>query len=534
MKKMILLLSCLMYSVSILTNMPPSMPGGGAMLPMPSQQEMQEIQKFLDTLSPEELDELAKIGEEIIQTAEKEGRPLFGPAPDDKQKPQPSKPKTVTPTTKPQEQAKPKERVLSSKEKARIQRILSGLIESIASIRQKATSDEILLQLITPLNTTLNDLTYYLNVVNYSKHLVQLTSKEFTPLNDNLRKLYEQIDEIDSQLNVPEIEMSKKQSSDDLKKNRNEIKQAEKTINKFTSIIETTIKQKHVLMDLERLVKKYEPEALKIKKEQEEKEKKASTQRTSLPATNVSQTYRAPSSGQRPTQRYTGGSAGRSGGYNSSPNYHRPSSGPTGSTGSARYPGTSGQPQSGSNNSKAIPSNAKKDVTSPEQNKKKATEKDETPRKLTEAEKTQSLEKEIQKKMELVNHLTGSQNDKLTTLLDQYLSSADPIIEGASEEYNNAVQTISYNLKKIKKDVTKWVSKIDDQASDHNEFNKHRKRLKIYMENSMKEVHAFHKKVKDNPGLLAQNSARVEEHKDSITQLVKHVDDIKKELSKAP
>ncbi len=531
MKKIILLLISLISIVpsSALTN---NIPGGNALLPMPSEQEMQEIQKFLDTLSPDELDELAKIGEEIIQTAEKEGRPLFGPAanaqPIQKAKPQPAKPITTAHTVKPQDPVKPKERTLSSKEKARIQGILSGLVDAIASIRQKATSDETLIQLLAPLNTTLNDLTYYLNVVNYSKHLVQLTNKEFAPLNNNLRKLYEQVDEIDSQLDVPELEMSKKQSSDDLKKQHQKIKKAARILDTFRSIMDSGIKQKHVLMDLERLVKKYEPEALKIKKEQEEKEKKASTQSTSLPVTNVARTYRATDgSATRATQNY----ARRPGAYGGSSGYTPPTRSGT----SRNFAGSNAKPSNFGTgaNEKTTPSGAKKDSNNASNKKKEATE-PANPQKPTEVDKINALEEKIKMKMEVINHTTGIHQDKLNSFLDDYLPMADPVIDHISEDFTNVVETISFELYRIKKDVTNWVSKINQQATGRNEYNKHRKRLKTYMENSMREVYTFHKKVKSNAGLLAQTSPRVTRHKESINQLIKHVDDIKKDLTKAP
>lgn len=529
MKKIILILLNLICASPALA-LTQTLPGGNAMLPMPTEEEMQEIQKFLDTLSPEELDELAKIGEEIIQTAEKEGRPLFGPSqntqPITMPKPQPVKSTSTTQKTKPQESAKPKERILSSKEKARIQRILSGLVESIASIRQKATSDEILIQLLSSLNANLNDLTYYLNVVNYSKHLVRLTDKEFTPLNENLRKLYEEVDEIDSKLDVPEAIMNKKQSSDDLKKQRKKIKDAAKLLDKFTSIMNTAIKQKHVLTDLERLVKKYEPEALKIKKEQEEKEKKANAQRTNLPVTNVPQVYKSPTSG-RGTQNYTGRANNRRsyGGSNYNPSM-KPGGRPM------NYPGGSSKPFGGSAGTTAAGAKKADNNISKDQKKKEEVKTATPASKATEAEKTYQLEEKIKGKMEEINYFAGSQRDKLNSLIDEYLPSPDAVIQNLSNDYTGVIESISFDLGRMKKDIVSWVSKIHTQATGREEYTKHRNRLKTYMDDSMKDIEAFYKKAKSNSGLLSGTSPRVNEHKQYINQLIKHVDDIKKELTK--
>lgn len=526
MKKIFLLLSSLMF-ISPLVATGPTGPGG-AMLPMPSEQEMQEIQKFLDTLSPEELDELAKIGEEIIQTAEKEGRPLFGPAPEAQPTPKPVRSTSTSHAVKEKEPQKPKARILSTREKSRIQRILSGLVETIASIRQKSTSDETLLQLLAPLNTALNDFTYYLNVVNYSKHLVHLTDKEFTPLNDNLRKLYEQIEEIDSELEVPEIEMSKKQTSDDIKKQRKKIKNAAKLLSKFVSIIETSTKQKHVLTDLERLVKKYEPEALKIKKEQEEKERKASTQSTSLPKTNVVQIYKPSAAGARGTQQYTGRPSSRAGSYGG------PSYGSSARPGSSMgFPGSNTQSPNGTPGKTNASGGKKGTGETAEKDKKKEGTKPEAPRKLTDIERTHGLEDGIKKRMDAANQLAGAHYDKLTALLDEYLPGTDAVVDHLSRDYENIVADIAFELGKVKKDVTAWVTKVKTQATSGGEFREHKNHLKAHMDNNMRALNAIRQKIKDSPGLLTGTAPRVVLHRESINQLVKHVDDIKKELSKS-
>lgn len=529
MKKIFTLLLSLFCFAPLSTKMASPQPGG-AMLPMPSQEEMQEIQKFLDTLSQDELDELAKIGEEIIQTAEKEGRPLFGPAPEmkpiSKPQPKPANPINTAPVVKPTEQVKPTERTLSSKEKSRIQRILSGLVDAIASIRQKATSDETLLQLLAPLNTTLNDITYYLNVVNYSKHLVQLTDKEFTPLNDNLRKFYEQVEEIDSDLDVPELEMSKKQSSDEIKTQRYKIKKATKVLQKFVSIIETTIKQKHVMTDLERLVEKYEPEALKIKQEQEAKEKKASAQRISLPVTNTSQIYKGSPGAARGTQQYTRYPGNRTQPYSPAAGYPRSSGvGPS-------FPGAKASPSNKTPHTTNTPGAKMATGEAAAKDKNKETVKSAPVPKLTEVEKTQGLAQGIKERMTLVNQLTGIHRDKLIELLDIYLPSAGEVDNTLSEDYRNIIEDISFELFKVKKDVTSWITKIENQATNRPDFDQHRRQLKTYMESAMREVNEFHKKIKSNPGLLTGASPRVVQHREHINQLVKHVDEINKKLTK--
>jgi hypothetical protein len=525
MKKLLLLLVSLLCLSPVIAGMPPGKPGGG-MLPMPTAQEMEEIQKFLDTLSPEELDELAKIGEEMIETAEKEGRPLFGPAPVAPTTPKP-KPTSTKHTVKPKEQAKPKARVLTSKEKSRIQRILSGLVDTIASIRQKATSDETLVQLIAPLNKTLSDLTYYLNVVNYSKHLVHLTDTEFTPLNNNLRKLYEQVEEIDSELTVPEIEVGKKQTTADLKLQRQQIKDATSLLQKFISIIESATAQKHILTDLERLVQKYEPEALKIKKDQEEKEKKASAHKTSLPTTNTVQTYQSPS-GKKATQQYTGGPGNRGGSYGG---------GGTGLAGSSARPGSSmSLPASSPSSSTpgtpgtAGTANAKKTTDK----KKKEEEKATSPIKETEADKTYALEQKIKTRIDHVDQITGYNKSKLDSFMDTYLVSTDDVNPGTSKDISDIFNEASFELSKVKKDVASWVLKIKSQASSGTECRNTIDRIKQQVNDKLRSTQDLHTKIKNASGLLNSTTptARVTEHKIQVDNFAKHIDDIIKELNK--
>ena len=118
-------------------------------------------------------------------------------------KPPQQKPKKTESKTSRKKDNKPKVPEISSKDKTVLQKMLSLLVESIATIRQKTVSDERLADILLPENILLNDMTYYLNVVNYSKYLGCLMDAEFTPLRKELEKLATQLSDIADKLEVP-------------------------------------------------------------------------------------------------------------------------------------------------------------------------------------------------------------------------------------------------------------------------------------------------------------------------------------------
>ncbi len=106
--------------------------GAGGLLPMPTPEEMAEIEKFLSTLSPEELEELSKIGEEIMKEAERSGRPLFDT--------QPAATPKIAPSTVPQPEKeikqpeKPKKPTPPARDTRALYTLLDDLAEHLDSI----------------------------------------------------------------------------------------------------------------------------------------------------------------------------------------------------------------------------------------------------------------------------------------------------------------------------------------------------------------------------------------------------------------
>ena len=436
------LLSLCTASVTAASN-PAALPNN-ALLPMPSEKELQEIQQFLDTLDPKELEELTKIGEEIIQQAEKEGRPLFAPAPKAKAKPLAKPVKKPVRTVK---KVKKPVKVVDTKDTQSLQKVIAQLTESIASIRQKAVSDEGLTQTLTPHSKNLNNLVYYLSVMGYSKHLAHLTEKEFIPLKKEIESLSKKVKNIDDELIVPEITVLSKQTKAKKKKYAEQLQNADMLIKKFIQLITTSITQQKTLINLERVLKKYEPEALKIKQDQEAKELKAKEQVQKLPTTNTGRI----SSGSRYGGRSQGGRYQPYNPRSSGGGYSRYNDSPYGG---GHSPSIGGAAKSGGPGGSTSPKNSSK--PSADKNKKKDDKKD-TSRKETEIEKFERTGQEIQEKISKIAHEVSQQRPNIDLFLDNYIGEAGAVTDGISKSATELFENASYSLNKIKKDLTAWV-----------------------------------------------------------------------------
>lgn len=249
----------------------------------PTQQELEEVEKLLSTLSPEELDELTKLGEELIKTAEAEGRPLFGPAPEEFTKPTPT-PDPVKPVPAKPTAAEVRESSIPKKQLSDLQKMLSDLVDALGSIRQKASSDEKLAQILEPITNQLNSLAYYLRTIAYSQHAARLTDKEFVPLKESLSKLGVAVEMINDTLIVEDTPSTLIKKTDSQKMI---FQQTQTTLTKFVDIISNACTQQNLLNDLEAFMKKYEPEALEIKNKQDKQDKDAIAYTKKIPSTNA-------------------------------------------------------------------------------------------------------------------------------------------------------------------------------------------------------------------------------------------------------
>ena len=250
---------------------------------MPSEEEMRQIEEFLQTLSPDELDQLAKLGEEIIKEAEADGRPLFA-------EPTPAAP--VQPVEKPKKESEP---VVSESQKIDLPALLISLLESIILIRQKASIDERYSLILTPLSSDIDTFIYYLYILQESMHLAHLYDAEFATLKTSFIKLESALSISANNLAIPPLLAPMNMTKKEKAKRRQLINNAESMLTDITGLLTQALHAESMLKECEKLLKRYEPDALKIKELQTKKSKIANEQIHRLPVTNTGKIVNAPS-----------------------------------------------------------------------------------------------------------------------------------------------------------------------------------------------------------------------------------------------
>jgi|GEM_PF-3187863 len=254
--------------------------------------------ELLNNMDPRELDklmeDLAKMSPEEIKYYEDLGKQMFkqsGYDLDEIAKSMGTGPTSPpVPTPKPQEatkQEKPKKPVdeTSKHERDVLNRMMRSLRESLASIRQKAASDETLHPHLASLQQELDLFTAYINRMDYERHLKYFAEKEFAALKTKLRKMSSMLEEFDNNLTVPTHSLRQKAS----KVYHQEIKRTGSVLQEFRNYMSNLFKGENLLTDIENLFKKHDQEALQIKKQIEEQQKKAADQVKNLNRTNTGQ-----------------------------------------------------------------------------------------------------------------------------------------------------------------------------------------------------------------------------------------------------
>lgn len=399
--------------------------GPGGLIPQPTEEEMRYImEEFLPSLSEQELKELEKLGQEIMDTVAKEGIPLW------------QSPVQTTPKQSPETPAQPIKEVLKEKPTTKkaaptaAKKRLTNLIAVIESIRQKTSSDQELEDDFAFLDKKINTLLYYLHVLNDDKLVMYLIEPEFSSLNSHLQDLRYDLEMLDIVFIVPKQEIHQTKKEEALYKNN--LKKAKDHLKTIIQRFNKTFDNENIIVDIEKLLKKYEPEALKIKKELEAAEKKAEQFIKSLPKTNTG----------RP------GFGNSGGGYpGGTPGGNMPS-GTTGTTPARVTPGsTTSRTQ-------------EKPTTTPSKPDTKKVEPKKTPPttgKVTIA----SLEADIKYKLDELENYISPFSQTLTTFINTYKSNKT---EDAT--LKPLLQHAHFKAKRLKKDVEAWSALIDKEAKD--------------------------------------------------------------------
>ncbi|MGE0206661.1 MAG: hypothetical protein AB7R69_02315, partial [Candidatus Babeliales bacterium] len=316
----------------------PARPAPGAKMPPISEAELQEMLQVLETLDQETLDALAKIGEDYIKEMESQGKDpfqeLFGvPTPPELKEQQTAPVAQPMPELPKLEQPKPIELPKMCLESKELQGILKNLIAKINAISHKAESNRAYADKLKEWKYNIQDMLYYFHALAEDKLLKYLPEKEFAPLCKTLRELEQALNYLEPLFIVKEVELEEvnpytllgtttdaswqevnksyqklytekspqalekelksegkseteiKEAVKEAQKERetfseayNIIMQKEQTKQVFDSILQNynkAIYQNNLIKEMVNVLSKYEPEALKLKQEQEELEKKA-------------------------------------------------------------------------------------------------------------------------------------------------------------------------------------------------------------------------------------------------------------------
>lgn len=420
--------------------------------------ELDQILDSLAKMSPEEIKYYEDLGKQMFKESgydldeiEKSlGKPAQAPAP----KPVVVESKTPTTTL-----SKEREAESSSKEKSALLRMVKQLSDSLASIRQKAATDETLNPIIASLHYDLDLFTAYINRFDYERHLKHFEDKEFAPLKTKLRKMSLTLEELDANLSVPPLKFYRQNPGQDAKKEAQKLAQAKSVLEQFKNYMRNAFTSDTIITDIENLFKKYDKEALEIKKKLEEQQKKASEQAKKLPTTNTGHFAPIPKYNQPAGNRAPNTSGGNYGGGN----YNAGASRPNTMTPTASQPGQPQQPNKPQTpEAKAKEEQAKKDKAAKDA-KDKEKEMVEVP--LTLEERIEKIKGEFR----TVNVRIGQHKTELLKIASDINHKtnatppvSDPIIP-QEEALDMLDQQINRIFKELQEDLTKFLKDADSK-----------------------------------------------------------------------
>lgn len=187
----------------------PTLPNG---MPQLSEAEMDAfVKELLENLDEDTLNELAKIGEQIIKEAQDQGYDdpfeYLTKLENEAQQKLAEEIKPVPPVVTPEKPQEPKQAPVSIKKIEEIQGIIDQIIRSITSARQKTSEDIALSNAFSEVKYPIDDLIYYLTIIKQEKFIKFLLDKESEQLYENLRSLSYELFTLEHQLAVPEFSL---------------------------------------------------------------------------------------------------------------------------------------------------------------------------------------------------------------------------------------------------------------------------------------------------------------------------------------
>ena len=309
----------------------PTKPPAGQFPMDMSEDEMKMFTEFIESLDQETLDALNAIGEEIIKEADELGIDPFDYIQLQAQQQQEYEEKALKDTKSKTSSVVTQQP--TSAEAQTAQDLFKGIAQVIPVIMQKAVSDTNLSNDLLPFKYRLDDLVYYCTRLADEKMLKYLADANFKPLVDDARTLYKELTALNNQFVVAEFNLegespydllgiSRSASQDEIitaydkllqiidpatlelqlikdGKTDDEIKkevtrsnarlesindaydvlrskeEASYILNKILDAVSTAVDTKKMIEQATKVLQLHEPEALKLKKEQEKLEAEA-------------------------------------------------------------------------------------------------------------------------------------------------------------------------------------------------------------------------------------------------------------------
>lgn len=461
-----------------------NLPKNGLM-PMPTAEEMKEIEQFLSTLSESEIEELIKYGENITKIAEENNIPLFfEPPPSDNGgiKPVPTPSSSTKPTdTKTKDKTAPV--VITKDDITYYKKILEDFLSIIQTIRQRLSTVRNFNTILQPLLPDIELLVYYLHFLQKEHVMLHLKDKKYESLVEIMNKNQQLLNDLNDSLELPSVEALNRHPMSAITKK--ELKNAEKIVNAIQKRFESMLQQDSLISIIESLLKEYEPVALQIKQKNEEKEKTAHEAVKKIPVTNIAKpipvapAYSQPYQGPRP---YT------------------PAVPPIKNAPAA-------QPQ------KPLPNNDQK-LKVVEPVKKSDPQKN---KKTTLAE----LEREIITLFDSVEQRLVPHRANINNFLTTYeTTKAEP------EHVTTALNEANFGLKKVKGLVDEWYKKLEKEATSKTDMENKSKGLRETFKNNMRHnnLKTIHAKTKSMAKTNAEGS--VKRFKEMMDAIEKRIIDI--------
>lgn len=326
MKKFGFLLLTVIFSTTLLLASLPPKPGAPGTIPdLPplSEEELELFSQIFENMDEETLNALAKIGEDYIKEMEAQGKdpyeifkePMVQPTPPPMPKPEPTtpvKPIILMPPQKVDE----------------LRTMLKDIGFFLPSIQRKAESNRETAGMIKPWKYHVEDVVYFVHILEQEKLLRYLFDKDFDQLLIGIKQLHQALGSLEPRLSVPEVTLESDRSyvvlgltpgasfidvqnryqqllrdkspmlikkqlagkspaeiSKALEINEDEIdsinnayqmimskQEAIETLNTILDAFSTAIYTNNLIENAKKVLGRYEPDALKVKEEQEKRE----------------------------------------------------------------------------------------------------------------------------------------------------------------------------------------------------------------------------------------------------------------------